>query len=129
MVERRRFTPAEMAFTALIVGLAWAYLLTYFRPSLLWLDTMISGGDTPSFVRPVRHLRDTLLPAGNPQGWDLGNFGGYAPYQFYFLPPSLLIIALSLVIPFNIAFKLVTVAGTFLTSTCSRKAWAALRAW
>ena len=100
--------------TVFAVGFTWAFLLSYFKPSLLLLDTTIAGGDTPSFLRPIHHLRDTLLPAGNPQGWDLGNFCGYAPYQFYFLPPSLLIVALSYVIPLNVAFKLVTVLGSFL---------------
>ena len=100
--------------TVFAVGFTWAFLLSYFKPSLLLLDTTIAGGDTPSFLRPIHHLRDTLLPAGNPQGWDLGNFCGYAPYQFYFLPPSLTIVALSYVIPLNVAFKLVTVVGSFL---------------
>ena len=100
--------------TVFAVGFTWAFLLSYFKPSLLLLNTTIAGGDTPSFLRPIHHLRDTLLPAGNPQGWDLGNFCGYAPYQFYFLPPSLLIVALSYVIPLNVAFKLVTVLGSFL---------------
>lgn len=92
----------------------WAFLLSYFRPSLLVMTTYPGGGDTPSFVHPIEHLRDVLLPAGMPQGWDLGNFAGYTPYQFYFLPPSLLVIALSAVVPFNVAFRLVTVTGVFL---------------
>ena len=100
--------------TVFAVGFTWAFLLSYFKPSLLLLDTTIAGGDTPSFLRPIHHLRDTLLPAGDPLGWDLGNFCGYAPYQFYFLPPSLTIVALSYVIPLNVAFKLVTVVGSFL---------------
>lgn len=114
MAERRGPAWAELAASACLLSLAWAFLLFYFKPSLLWFDTMVAGGDTPSLVRLAHHLRDVLLPAGNPQGWDLGNFGGYAPYQFYFLPPSLLILAPSTVIPLNVAFKLVTVAGTFL---------------
>src|SRR2546430_4982721 len=114
MAERRWIAWVRTGVTVFAVGFAWAFLLSYFKPSLLLLDTTIAGGDTPSFLRPIHHLRDTLLPAGNPQGWDLGNFCGYAPYQFYFLPPSLLIVALSYVIPLNVAFKLVTVVGTFL---------------
>jgi len=114
MTERRGLAWAELAVTTCLLGLSWAFLLYHVKPSLLLLDTMVSGGDTPSFLRPVHHLRDVLLPAGNPQGWDLGNLGGYAPYQFYFLPPSLASIALSTVIPLNVAFKLVTAAGTFL---------------
>src|SRR6185369_3784884 len=97
--------------TAIAVCGVWVFLLYYFKPSLLFLDTTTSGGDTPSFRHPIEHLRDVLLPAGNPQGWDLSNFAGYAPYQFYFLPPALLVVALSLIVPFNIAFKLVTVTG------------------
>jgi hypothetical protein len=102
------------AATALALIGVWVFLLSYFRPSLLFTNAHPAGGDTPSFVHPMEHLRDVLLPAGLPQGWDLGNFAGYAPYQFYFLPPSLLTIGLSAVVPFNVAFRLVTVAGTFL---------------
>jgi hypothetical protein len=102
------------ALTLLSLLATWGLLLTYFRPSLLTLDTMTAGGDTPSFHHPIEHLRDVLLPAGNPQGWDLGNFAGYTPYRFYFLPPSLAVIALSAIVPFNVAFKLVTVTGIFL---------------
>ena len=124
------------AVTVLVLGGVWAFLLNYFRPGLLTLDTYPGGGDTPSFVHPIEHLRDVLLPAGNPQGWDLGNFAGYAPYQFYFLPPALLTIALSKVpfivafklvpftvtfkqVGFNVAFKLVSVLGTFLLPLAS----------
>ena len=114
MAERRWIGRLQAATTVLAVGFAWVFLLSYFKPSLLLLDTTIAGGDTPSFLRPIHHLRDTLLPAGDPLGWDLGNFCGYAPYQFYFLPPSLTIVALSYVIPLNVAFKLVTVVGSFL---------------
>jgi hypothetical protein len=110
----------RIATTVVILALVWGYLLSYFRPSLLLLDTMDAGGDTPSFHRPIQHLRDVLLPAGNPQGWDLGNFAGYSPYQFYFLPPAVLIVLLSWVgVPFFVAFKLVTVSGTFLLPIAS----------
>jgi len=102
------------ALTLLSLVATWGVLLSYFPPSLLALDTMTAGGDTPSFHHPIEHLRDVLLPAGNPQGWDLGNFAGYTPYRFYFLPPSLAVIALASLVPFNVAFKLVTVTGVFL---------------
>jgi 6-pyruvoyl-tetrahydropterin synthase-like protein/tetratricopeptide repeat protein len=111
--SRKRFGLAD-AITALALLAVWALLFSYFRPSLLLLDTMTAGGDTPSFHHPIEHLRNVLLPAGYPQGWDPGNFGGYAPYRSYFLPPSLIVVALSWFIPFNVAFKLVTVLGIFL---------------
>lgn len=104
----------DRAVTAAVILAVWAVLAHYYKPSLLFLDTMNAGGDTPSFLRPVHHLKDVLLPAGDPQGWDLGNFAGYPPYQFYFLPPSLAIVLASWVIPLNVAFKLATVLGVFL---------------
>ena len=63
MTDRRGLPWAEMATTACLLGLTWAFLLYYFKPSLLWLDTMVSSGNTPSFLRPIHHLRDVLLPA------------------------------------------------------------------
>lgn len=113
--------------TILVLLAVWGFLLYYFKPSLLMLDTMDAGGDTPSFMRPMHHLKDVLLPAGNPQGWDLGNFTGYAPYQFYFLPPALSIVLLSYVIPFNVAFKLVSVSGVFLLPLAMLLALRAMR--
>src|SRR5262245_64861584 len=100
MTENRdRTLWLDRTVTLLVLLSVWGFLLFYFKPSLLFLDTMDAGGDTPSFYRPIHHLKDVLLPAGNPQGWDLGNFAGYAPYQFYFLPPSLGIVLLSYLIP------------------------------
>ena len=119
MDSPRRLSPLEIGVTVLLLAAAWGFLGSYVRPQLLFLDTMISGGDTPSFLRPVHHLRDVLLPAGMPLGWDLGNFGGYAPYQFYFLPPSLLILALSVALPLNVAFKIVTATGVYLLPLAS----------
>ncbi len=113
--------------TLLVLAGVWGFLLYYFKPSLLLLDTMDAGGDTPSFLRPMHHLKDVLLPAGNPLGWDLGNFAGYAPYQFYFLPPALSIVLLSYVIPFNVAFKLISVSGVFLLPLCMLLALRAMR--
>jgi len=118
MTETTSPSPAlrwiRIVSAVVVLGLVWAYLLSYYKWDLLTLDTMDSGGDTPSFHRPIAHLKNTLIPAWNLQGWDLGNFAGYAPYQFYFLPPALLIVALSTVVPFFVAFKIVTALGVFL---------------
>jgi hypothetical protein len=122
----RRRVWFDRAVTLLVLAGAWGFLLFYFKPSLLLLDTMNAGGDTPSFYRPIHHLKNVLLPAGNPLGWDLGNFAGYAPYQFYFLPPSVGIVLLSYVIPLNVAFKLMTVLGSFLLPLCTTLALRAM---
>jgi hypothetical protein len=57
-------------------------------------------------------LRDYLLPNGKIVGWMPGNFAGYPIFLFYFPLAFLLIASLSLVVPFPVAFKLGTVAGT-----------------
>ena len=119
-----RYGPLVTNLAVLVA--VWAFLLSYFRPSLLFTATYPGGGDTPSFVHPIEHLKHVLLPAGNPQGWDLGNFAGYTPYQFYFIPPSLLVIVLSWFVHFNIAFRLVTVTGVFLLPLSSFVAMRAL---
>jgi hypothetical protein len=127
MAETRERRAWDAAVSVVVLLAVWGLLLYYYKPSLLLQDTMIAGGDTPSFLRPVHHLKDVLLPAGNPQGWDLGNFAGYPPYQFYFLPPALTIVALSYVMPFNVAFKLVSVLGIFLLPLTTLLAMRALR--
>jgi len=114
VIESRRGGGLERLTTALVLAAVWGLLLRTFDPALLTLDTLPAGGDTPSFLRPLRHLADVLLPAGNPLGWDLASFAGYPPFQYYYLPPSLAILGLSWLMPLNVAFKLMTVAGTFL---------------
>lgn len=89
-----------------------AFLLwRIFDVDLVFLDTTIAGGDTPAFIVPLEYLRDVLLPAGHPLGWDPSNFAGYAPFQYYNLAPFLLITAMSWVMPLTIAFKIVTLIG------------------
>jgi hypothetical protein len=56
------------------------------------------------------YLRDHLLP-WRIAGWSSDFYGGFPAGQFYFPVPALLILALDLVAPYNVAFKLGTVAG------------------
>jgi len=96
-----------------IIGLLllFIFVLSYLKPSLLFLDTTITGGDTGSHVVLAHHLKEELLPNGKLAGWYPNWMAGLPLLQFYFIPPYLLIVILSYVIPFNIAFKLVTVSG------------------
>ena len=57
------------------------------------------------------YLRDHLLPHGRLTGWTPDWYAGFPAFQFYMLPPALLIILLNVVLPYGIAFKLVTVLG------------------
>ncbi|HEX5587705.1 MAG TPA: hypothetical protein VFZ17_10375, partial [Acidimicrobiia bacterium] len=55
-------------------------------------------------------LRDHLLP-WRLTGWSPDYYAGFPAGQFYFPFPALLIVALDLVMPYNVAFKLVTALG------------------
>lgn len=97
-----------------IIILIFAFLLYYFKPSLLLLNTHISGGDTVSHSVLADYLKNYLLPHGKLIGWYPHWFAGVPMFQFYFVLPYLLAAILSYAIPLEIAFKLITVLGTFL---------------
>ncbi len=61
------------------------------------------------------YLRDVLLPQGRILGWSMDWFAGYPVFYFYFPLPSLVVVLLDLVLPYGVAFKLVTVAGLLAT--------------
>ena len=117
LVERlltgKRQAWIEVASTILAFALTYGLLLWYLKPSLLLSPTVTAGGDTISHYVAARYLRDYLLPNWKIVGWMPGNFAGYPIFLFYFPLAFLLIAGLSLVVPFPVAFKLGTVAGTF----------------
>src|SRR5688572_9393998 len=98
------------------LGLVFAILgvlLVYFRPSLLFLQTTTTGGDTGAHVYAPWFLKESLLPNGWLSGWSPDWYAGFPFLHFYF-PLTILIQALlSYVIPYEIAFKIGTVLGTF----------------
>ncbi len=90
------------------------FLMTYFKPSLLFLDSTTTGGDTASHFYTAEYLKEYLLPHGKLSGWLPGNYAGMPLLQFYFSLPFLLMVLLSYAgIPLTIAFKLVSVLGIF----------------
>ena len=96
-----------------------AFLLCYFEPHLLFSKTITTGGDTGSHYYTAEYLRDYLLPKGRISGWCQGNLAGFPMLQNYFPLPFVLMALLSFVIPLEIAFKIVTVLGTFLLPFCA----------
>ncbi len=96
-----------------------AFLLSYFAPKYLLSKTITTGGDTASHYYTAQYLRDYLLPHGRISGWTQGNYAGFPMLQFYFPLPFLLMVALSFFMPLQIAFKLITVLGTFLLPICA----------
>ena len=69
-----------------------------------------TGGDTGAHVWFPDYLSDHLLP-WRVAGWSHDFYAGFPAGQFYFPFPALLIVLLDVVLPYNIAFKLVTALG------------------
>ncbi|MFZ0013407.1 MAG: hypothetical protein WAL25_04755 [Acidimicrobiia bacterium] len=81
------------------------------NPALIFSATTPTGGDTGAHVFGPAYLRDTLLPQGRILGWSNDWFAGFPAFYFYFPLPSLVIVALDVVLPYGVAFKIVTIMG------------------
>jgi hypothetical protein len=90
-----------------------ALLLSFFRPELLFSLTTTTGGDTGAHVYTPWFLKNHLLPKGMISGWSPDWYAGFPLLHFYFpLVVGFQAVA-SYLIPYEIAFKLGTVLGTF----------------
>ena len=105
---------AWFAIAAVLAVTIWAL-----HPSLLFANTLDTGGDTGSHVATAWFLRADLLPHGQLTGWYPGWFDGFPVYTFYFVLSDLLAALASYVIPFTVAFKLTTVLGSLLLPVCA----------
>ncbi len=105
------FAYAErVVFIAVVVACA-AYVFWQQRPDLLLRNSTTNGGDMGAHVWWPAYVRDHLLPHWRVAGWAPDWYAGFPVGQFYFPLPALLIVALNVVLPYNIAFKLVSAAG------------------
>jgi uncharacterized membrane protein len=102
-----------------VLFIIYAFLLNYFKPELIFLKTTTSGGDTPSHHYIAYYLKDYLLPKFRITGWSQDWYAGFPFLTFYFPLAYLLIVFLSYIIPFVIAFKIITVFGIFLLPLCT----------
>src|SRR5829696_552808 len=107
---RRRPSPQAVC-TFLVVAGASAFVLSQLQPSLLVANTTPAGGDMGAHVWAPAYLRDHLLPHGRLSGWTPDWYAGAPAFQFYLVVPFLLILALDVVLPYAVAFKLVAVSG------------------
>ncbi|MEX1037229.1 MAG: hypothetical protein WDZ96_00070 [Acidimicrobiia bacterium] len=81
------------------------------NPWLIFSATTPTGGDMGAHVFGPAFLRDSLLSEGRILGWSDDWFAGFPAFYFYFPLPSLTIVLLDLILPYGVAFKLVTVLG------------------
>jgi hypothetical protein len=111
----------ESMITFGVVVAAVVFTLAQLQPGLLIAHTTPAGGDTGSHVWGPAFLRDHLLPKARISGWAPDWYDGFPAYMFYFPLPAVLIALLSFVLPYGVAFKLVTVLGVL---TLPVAAWA-----
>ncbi|MGH9126644.1 MAG: hypothetical protein ACRDZ8_18240, partial [Acidimicrobiales bacterium] len=103
----------EVIITFVVVAFIVGFVFKYLQPSKLFLNTTPSGGDMGAHVWQPAYLRDHLLTHFRLTGWAPDWYAGFPSLVFYFPLPSLLIVLLSWVpfVPYNVAFKLITVLG------------------
>lgn len=103
--------PAESWVGAFVVLCCTAFVFWQLHPGLVLAKTTPAGGDMGAHVWGPAYLRDHLLNHGRLTGWTPDWYAGFPAFQFYMLPPALLIVALNVVLPYGIAMKLVTISG------------------
>jgi hypothetical protein len=101
------------AITVITILSVIVVTLSQLHPSLLFSDTTTTGGDTGSHIAMPLYLR-SMLTHGHVTGWYPGWYDGMPLYTFYFTLPDLFIAVGSWVIPYDIAFKLMTIMGSVL---------------
>ena len=115
-----RITP-EGVVTFLVVAACVYFTISQLQPSRLLSNTTPAGGDMGAHVWLPDYVKRALLPHFRITGWTPDWYDGFPALTYYFPFPIVAISLLSYVLPYNIAFKLVTVAGLV---TLPLAAWA-----
>ncbi|MGC8626973.1 MAG: phosphomannomutase/phosphoglucomutase [Acidimicrobiales bacterium] len=105
-----RFGQPEALVTFAVVAACVVFMFVWFQPSNLLRNTTISGGDTGAHILLPWVAMHQLLPNLRLTGWTSSNWDGFPAVTFYFPLPIYSAVALAQLVPYNIAFKLVTAA-------------------
>ena len=106
-----RLREPETVITLAVVVLCCVFVFVQLQPSKLFSSTTPAGGDMGAHVWQPAYLRDHLLPHWRLTGWAPDWYAGFPALVFYFPLPMLLIVIVNLLLPYGVAFKLVSVAG------------------
>lgn len=107
----RHLRRPESAITLLVVAACTSFVFWQLQPSNLFANTTPTGGDMGAHVWLPWYVEHYLLPHFRITGWTMDWYAGFPVLTFYFPLPILMIIATHVVLPYNIAFKLVTAVG------------------
>jgi hypothetical protein len=103
--------PAERLVSILVVAAAVVFTFWQLHPSKLLASTTPAGGDMGAHVWAPAYLRDHLLPSLRFTGWTPDWYAGFPAFHYYMVLPSLAIVLLDVVLPYGVAFKLVSISG------------------
>jgi hypothetical protein len=92
----------DSTFPFLNIDFRWPQLLVASTPT---------GGDMGAHVLLPQILRDELLPSGRILGWSNDWYAGFPVLYFYFPLPALATVLLDVVLPYGVAFKIITTLG------------------
>jgi 6-pyruvoyl-tetrahydropterin synthase related domain len=100
------------SWTVLLCGTALIMVLMRFD----WIlsNSTPTGGDNAVHVWTGDYLKRVLIPQGRLFGWSNDSYAGLPVLSSYFPLPMWTIVALSYVIPYGVAFKLISAIGVFL---------------
>lgn len=102
---------------ALVGGSTFA-VLSIVHLDLVFSNTIPTGGDMGAHVMGPAYLRDHLLPEGQISGWSQYWYNGLPMYRFYMVVPALMIVALNVIFPYGVAFKIVAILGLVTLPFC-----------
>lgn len=109
----RRPSVVSVVSFLVVVGVS-AFTLWQLHPSLLFANTTVAGGDTGSQVGLPYYFEHDILGHLRLTGWSPWWYDGFPQYTFYFPLPAVFVAIFNLFMPYNVAFKLITVAGSLL---------------
>ena len=111
----------EAVVTFIVVAACVVFTFKELQPSQLFKNTTPAGGDMGAHVWLPAYVKSSLLSHLRITGWTPDWYDGFPALTFYFPGPIVAIALLSYIIPYDIAFKLVTVLGLL---TLPVAAWA-----
>ena len=107
---REKITP-DSVISFLVVALSAALVFRALQPSQVFKNTTPAGGDMGAHVWLPDYVKRALLPHFRITGWTPDWYNGFPALTYYFPLPIVGIALVSYVIPYNIAFKLVSILG------------------
>ena len=113
--ERQRIV--AFVLRCALIGISTYIAVRVVQPSLVLTKATPTGGDMGAHVWGPAYLRDHLLP-WKLSGWSMDWYSGLPAYRFYMVVPALFIVALDVVLPYAVAFKIVAVLGIVTLPVC-----------